>query len=267
MKKMYFKIGDYSFSNKLEEVKKYFIENEIEYTIKYEFITFCIKLDDIWIEGTGEIYNDRITKYHFYKSCKTEEESKMLKKYITSSYPKEYDEYYCDSSIYTTFPSCKFKLLIMLSNGMDFSLHVLFENNKHKRYKEKIDGKTIFSYVGIILCAIIGLFLTIQFIYMYEKSYDKNMLIVSAIISYLYMAISIFVMCLFSDVEKKNCILWPIFLPIIYVLIVLIILLLIGLNSISTTFIDYLMWSIYSMPAFIIVIVIVGLVLLLLGHS
>ena len=87
---------------------------------------------------------------------------------------------------------------------------------------------------------------------MYENNYDSNILLICAIISYLYMASAIFILACDASVNIKNKILWPIFLPIIYLAIVTIVLMLI--SGSGTGFLDMIFWSIYSMPAFLIVV-------------
>ena len=203
--------------NKQDEIKELmsndFKENEIEYKIKDDKIIFNIKLDNIWLDCYGIIYKNRITKFNFYKDSITIEESNMLKKYITSSYPKEgcinYDEY--NYTLYTTYPSAGYKLFIRLENSLEFSLNVSFEDEKHRVFKYKMSTSEIIEYISIIVCAVLGLLLTIQFIYMYMNNYDKDVLVISAIISYLYMAISIFIFCFQAKVGIKKNILWPIF--------------------------------------------------------
>jgi hypothetical protein len=82
------------------------------------------------------------------------------------------------------------------------------------------------------------------------------------------MLISIFIYNFRNHVDTKKNILYSLILPIIYTTIVFIILLLININDLKGNGIlvlDLLVYSLLSMPAFILVIAVIFLLLMLLS--
>ena len=131
---------------------------------------------------------------------------------------------------------------------------------KCRLYKEEIVTIICISILGLI-----GLGLTILFIYLYHTYNDITVNVLCAIFSLIYME---FVVVLISLREKEsllNTLKVAAFLPVIYILIVFIVLVILGLGPIienPVMLLNCLMWTIYSMPAFIIVVAVVILCLL-----
>ena len=155
---------------------------------------------------------------------------------------------------------------MILSNNLDFSLKVSFEDEKHKLYQDKAYISDVQSTVCIIVSAVLGLALSILFMYLYFKRYNKNITIITGIISYVHMAVSIFVLCNIYDVEFKRKVLWPIGLPILYVIILFVALIIIC-NERPEYFMNLFMISVYTMPAFLIVVAITLLILVALSYA
>ena len=113
--------------------------------------------------------------------------------------------------------------------------------------------------ITILACALIGLGLSIFFLYLYSKENNLTRSIITAIISYIYMSLSIYMLLKMNKEDKKKTILSMLLWPVIYVVIVFIVLLLLGDNQ--NMILEYIFWAIYSMPAFIIIVVVALLLL------
>ena len=263
MKSLYFNIGTYSFSNKIKKLLKYLSENSITYSIDDKKIVYSFDLDGIKIECTGYIYKNRITNLQMYSNSCYDEEIALLKKKVTSRYTKKHT--YLDSNVtcYTTYPKVGFALEILLSDSNEFFVNICFEDETHKLFDYKERVKQIREIIIILSIALLGLGLSILFLTMYHNDSNITSNVITGIISYFYMSISIFILCKLNDEEHRKTFLYMFLLPIIYVAIAFIALLLLGDNK--NMILEYLFWAIYSMPAFIIVIVIA--LLLMAGAS
>ena len=132
--------------------------------------------------------------------------------------------------------------------------------------KCRLFKEDILSIICISILGLIGLGLTILFIYLYHTYNNITTNVLCAIFSLIYME---FVVVLISIREKEsllNTLKVSVFLPLIYIVIVFVFLFIVGLKPIlenPQVILNCLMWTIYSMPAFIIVVAI--LILCLLG--
>jgi hypothetical protein len=132
---------------------------------------------------------------------------------------------------------------------------------KCRLYKEDI-----FSIICISILGLIGLGLTILFIYLYHTYNNITTNVLCAIFSLIYMEFVVVLICNREKESLLNTLKVAVFLPVIYIFIVFIVLVILGLEPIIENpimLLNCLMWTIYSMPAFIIVVAI--LVLCLLG--
>ncbi len=131
--------------------------------------------------------------------------------------------------------------------------------------KCRLFKEDILSIICISILGLIGLGLTILFIYLYQTYNDITVNVLCAIFSLIYME---FVVVLISIREKEsllNTLTVAVFLPVVYIFIVFIVLVILGLEPIiekPIMLLNCLMWTIYSMPAFIIVFAVVILCLL-----
>ena len=132
---------------------------------------------------------------------------------------------------------------------------------KCRLYKEDI-----FSIICISILGLIGLGLTILFIYLYHTYNNITTNVLCAIFSLIYMEFVVLLICIREKESLLNTLKVAVFLPVIYIFIVFVFLVILGLEPIIENpimLLNCLMWTIYSMPAFIIVIAI--LILCLLG--
>ena len=126
--------------------------------------------------------------------------------------------------------------------------------------KCRLFKEDILSIICISILGLIGLGLTILFIYLYHTYNNITTNVLCAIFSLIYME---FVVVLISIREKEsllNTLKVSVFLPLIYIVIVFVFLFIVGLKPIlenPQVILNCLMWTIYSMPAFIIVIAVV----------
>lgn len=259
MKELFFLIDKYSFSNNLLNLKNYLDKLEIEYKIKSDVIEFYFFLHDIRVWCEGKIHKDKICNYSFYSKC-DENESKILKSYISSYYPKKYLKDDMDFTYYTSYEENGLYFEIILSNDINFNLVVRFLNDKNKPYKynNKREGK--FDIIFLILYVLFGLGLTILFIYLFNKGIDLKYIIINGVISFLYMALSLFGVLVSENMNKLKALMWSILVPIIYTIVLFVILFFLSdFNTSTESLINYIMWSIYTMPSFILVIALVVL--------
>ena len=126
---------------------------------------------------------------------------------------------------------------------------------KCRLYKEEI-----FTIICISILGLIGLGLTILFIYLYHTYNDITTNVLCAVFSLIYMEFVVVLICIKEKESLLNTLKVAVFLPVIYIFIVFIILVILGLEPIIENpimLLNCLMWTIYSMPAFIIVIAVV----------
>ena len=132
---------------------------------------------------------------------------------------------------------------------------------KSKLYKEEI-----FTIICISILGLIGLGLTILFIYLYHTYNNITTNVLCAIFSLIYMEFVVVLICNREKESLLNTLKVAVFLPLIYIVIVFIVFVILGLEPIienPVMLLNCLMWTIYSMPAFIIVIAV--LILFLIG--
>ena len=131
---------------------------------------------------------------------------------------------------------------------------------KCRLYKEEI-----FTIICISILGLIGLGLTILFIYLYHTYNDITTNVLCAVFSLIYMEFVVLLICIKEKESLLNTLKVAVFLPLIYIVIVFIVLVILGLEPIIENpimLLNCLMWTIYSMPAFIIVVAVVILCLL-----
>ncbi len=125
----------------------------------------------------------------------------------------------------------------------------------------------------IMLCAIVlalaGAGLSALFFLQYIKWNNPSLTIATAIFSFAYMAGSII---LLEKMDSAIDFSWklPVLFPLSYTAIVFLILLFLVHKQIPnnpTRILDCLMWSIYTMPSFIIVIALVALVMVAMSYT
>ena len=254
MKSLHFNIGTHSFSNKIKKLTKYLNDNDIVYSIDAETIKYSICVDELKIECIGYIYKNRITNLKIYSNSNSVEEIELLKKKVTCRYTKKFE--YADSNVtcYTTYSKVGFAIEIYMSNSNEFLVNVCFENEEHKLFDYEVRRKQVYETLIVLAIALLGLGLSILFISLYYKENNFTRNVITVLISYCYMSVSIFILCKINDEESKKIIPYMIVGPIVYVTIAFIALLLIGDNK--NMILEYLFWAIYSMPAFIIVVVV-----------
>lgn len=263
MKSLYFNIDSYSFPNKLKKLLRYLNEKKIEYIINKDTIEYFISVDGHRIECIGYIYKNRITDYKFFSKTTSKEDIEYLKKKISSRYCKKYSATDSELTYYTTYPKVGVALEIILSEKDEFYFVVAFEDDSHRLFDHEVRKKNVIETITILACALIGLGLSIFFLYLYSKENNLTRSIITAIISYIYMSLSIYMLLKMNKEDKKKTILSMLLWPVIYVVIVFIVLLLLGDNQ--NMILEYIFWAIYSMPAFIIIVVVA--LLLLAGAS
>jgi len=119
----------------------------------------------------------------------------------------------------------------------------------------------------IAIISLLGLGLSILFIYFYNVKNNTFLTVVTGLISFIYMQIGIYI--LFKSSDGLNNPFKSLFLfPLIYIVIVFLILLFLCQNGIKEdvkVILDCLLWTIYSMSSFIIIISIICLLLILSG--
>ena len=131
---------------------------------------------------------------------------------------------------------------------------------KCRLYKEDI-----FSIICISILGLIGLGLTILFIYLYHTYNNITTNVLCAIFSLIYMEFVVVLICIREKESLLNTLKVSVFLPLIYIVIVFVFLVIVGLKPIfenPQVILNCLMWTIYSMPAFIIVIALIILCIL-----
>lgn len=255
MKEVFFNIDSYSLSNKVENLLKYLKKQEIEYVIKDNMIEFYIYLGKkrVWCEA--HIYKKFISGYVLHSKC-DEKESERLKDYISLCFPRKYLKDDNDFIYFKSYPQNCYYFEMILSNDVDFNLVVKFLNEKNKPYKYNVSNDKGYI-IGLIIEIVIGLALTVLFMYQYNKINDFNTNIITAVISVVFMVLSILIILLMEKIKILKSILWSLLVPIIYAVVVFVVLVLIALSNggldLEIT-LKLLMWTIYSMPSFLLVV-------------
>jgi len=139
--------------------------------------------------------------------------------------------------------------------------------NKEKPKKIKMSKEEKLEILKIAIISLLGLGLSILFIYFYNVKNNTFLTVVTGLISFIYMQIGIYI--LFKSSDGLNNPFKSLFLfPLIYIVIVFLILLFLCQNGIKEdvkVILDCLLWTIYSMSSFIIIISIICLLLILSG--
>ena len=131
--------------------------------------------------------------------------------------------------------------------------------------KCRLFKEDILSIICISILGLIGLGLTILFIYLYHTYNNITTNVLCAIFSLIYMEFVVVLICIREKESLLNTLKVAVFLPLIYIVIVFVFLVIVGLKPIlenPQVILNCLMWTIYSMPAFIIVIAVIILCLL-----
>ena len=135
--------------------------------------------------------------------------------------------------------------------------------------KYKLSKEDIISIIRLITLGIIGLGLTILFIFLYEKYNSLALTICTAIFSLVYMVLSLLIINK-KDFVFQNTLKMAILFPLIYTLIVFGFLLFIEHKSIPDNpmrILDCFLWSIYTMPSFIVVMAILSLIKIVISYA
>lgn len=271
MKDMYFLFDEYKFYNKLNKLIDYLKENELEYFIKDDYIEFYTKYNDRSITWIGNIYKDRI--YSLNGTFKSDDKTDIYRLYdfISCKYSRKYIDVETKITYFTKIPTkTNFIIEISVSTEKDFIVNVLFEDDKHKPFKNKQKIEDIKDSIGLGICGIGGTGLSVLFILLYINRNNLSFTIISGIVSYLFMMVSIFIYNIRNHNNIKKNILYSIILPIVYIGIVFCILIFFMSKKISadkSVLIDCLMYAIYTMPAFILVICILFLAMICLSYA
>lgn len=125
-----------------------------------------------------------------------------------------------------------------------------------KKTKSCIYKKDIILIILLFLFAMLGLALSILFIYIYSKYNNVILNVIFGVISYFFMMLSIFVYNLKSNLFD-NKFKWPLLIPLIYTLSIFLFISFLSIDNIiddPIQLLNNLMYSIYLMPAFVIVI-------------
>lgn len=125
-----------------------------------------------------------------------------------------------------------------------------------KKTKSCIYKKDIILIILLFFFAMLGLALSILFIYIYSKYNNVILNVIFGVISYFFMMLSIFVYNLKSNLFD-NKFKWPLLIPLIYTLSIFLFISFLSIDNIiddPIQLLNNLMYSIYLMPAFVIVI-------------
>lgn len=125
----------------------------------------------------------------------------------------------------------------------------------------KTNKEDIIQIIILIAIGVIGLGLSILFIYAYETYNNLYITITTAIGSLIYMEAGIVIIQKSMDesVSKK----FLIFAPIIYVAVVFLIIFFMSWQTLSQNpmqFVDFFLWAVYLMPSFLIALLLLLLV-------
>ena len=132
-------------------------------------------------------------------------------------------------------------------------------------YKKDKLAIATYSIVGVV-----GLGLTILFIYLYNTYHNLTLTIITSILSFAYMIGFFIVMFVKDSTMVKRPVLFTILFPMIYISIVFLILLFLMHKAIPENpmiILDFLFWAIYTVPAFIVVIFLLILLLIGMGYA
>ncbi len=125
-----------------------------------------------------------------------------------------------------------------------------------KKNKRNIYKEDIILIILLFLFAMLGLAISILFINLYSKYNNIIQNIIFGIISYFFMMLSIFIYNLKSNLFN-NKFKWPLLIPLIYTISIFLFISFLSIDNIidnPVQLLNNLMYSIYLMPAFVIVI-------------
>ena len=263
LKDMYFLFDEHKFPNKVNDLLSYFKSQEIEYYIKDDTIEFYTKYNDKSIIWTAVAYNNRICTLN--GRCNTNDLShkNQLLSLVTCKYSQDSIDRETGNIYLSKIPTKKNFIIKMVVNIRDdFVITVWFEDEKHKAFKNVSKIEDIKDTIGFISCGVIGIGLSVLFILTYINNKSFTPTLVMSIVSYIYMLVSIFIYNFRNHVDTKKNILYSSILPIIYTTIVYIILLILNIKNLKGNgmlALDLLVYSLLSMPAFILVVAVVFL--------
>ena len=137
------------------------------------------------------------------------------------------------------------------------------------RNNYKLSKEDKISIIRLIVLGVIGLGLTILFIFLYEKFNNVILTISTAVISLIYM-VGALVIISKKDFVFQNNVKVAILFPLIYTLIVFAFLLFVEHKRIPENpirILDCFLWAIYTMPSFIIVLIILSLIMIVISYA
>ena len=137
------------------------------------------------------------------------------------------------------------------------------------RNNYKLSKEDKISIIRLIVLGVIGLGLTILFIFLYEKFNNVILTISTAVISLIYM-VGALVIISKKDFVFQNNVKAAILFPLIYALIVFAFLLFVEHKRIPENpirILDCFLWAIYTMPSFIIVLIILSLIMIVISYA
>ena len=137
------------------------------------------------------------------------------------------------------------------------------------RNNYKLSKEDKISIIRLIVLGVIGLGLTILFIFLYEKFNNLILTISTAVISLIYM-VGALVIISKKDLVFQNTVKTAILFPLIYTLIVFAFLLFVEHKRIPDNpmrISDCFLWSVYTMPSFIVVMAILSLIMIVISYA
>ena len=137
------------------------------------------------------------------------------------------------------------------------------------RAKYKLTKEDFISIVRLICLGIVGLGLSILFIFLYEKYHNLSLTICTAVFSLIYMVGSVVIISK-KDLIFLNTTKAAVLFPLIYTILIFCFLLFIEQKRIPNNpmrILDCFLWSVYTMPAFIVVMLIVALVMVGMAYA
>lgn len=135
--------------------------------------------------------------------------------------------------------------------------------------KYKLPKEDIISIIRLICLGIAGLGLSILFIFLYEKYNNLLLTICTAVFSLIYMVGSVVIISK-KDLIFQNTTKAAILFPLIYIVLIFGFLLFIEHKRIPDNpmrILDCFLWSVYTMPAFIVVMLIVVLIMVGMAYA
>lgn len=269
-KEKIFKFYDYEISNNVSNLIYYLSLNNIEYEEGIEDIKFKLRVEDKYFEFNGLIKKDSIYYLSCHCACDDEKSYQIIRSNILDNYQYSGRDEIAKTEFYKSFPASNYNFSLSITKGIYTALKIYFGKSELYPLNLKDKKENIIDYSILGIFGILGLAMSIAFIWIYTL--NKNIILHAclSLISYIFMTLGVFLIGKRMNVESKSLKLWTLFLPIIYFFVVFIILILINTTLIKEGTIlalDCLMWSIYSMPAFIIVIIVVFLAMLAFSYA